>query len=251
MRTNFCRRLWTSALLAISLVLGQSALAETKVPQAVEAKVRAALQEALPSQTVEAVFAVPMPGVVGIELEGNNLLYASEDGRFILTGELYEMTAPIRNLGEARRSVKRKEVMDAVPVEDMLVFSPKGEVKTHVSVFTDVDCGYCRKLHLEMAELNALGIEVRYLAYPRAGVGSPTYNKIVSAWCAGNPNEALTSLKAGKTIPTATCDNPVASQFDIGNQIGVRGTPAIVTASGELLPGYMPAADLAAAVGLE
>jgi thiol:disulfide interchange protein DsbC len=132
----------------------------------------------------------------------------------------------------------------------MLKFKPKGETRAVVSVFTDVDCGYCRKLHLEMADMNALGIEVRYLAFPRAGVGSPTYDKIVSAWCADDRNQALTDLKLGKDIPNRACPNPVAKQYELGHDIGVTGTPAIVLEDGRLLPGYMPAAELAGLLGL-
>ena len=122
--------------------------------------------------------------------------------------------------------------------------------KTHINVFTDVDCGYCRKLHQEIADINKLGIEVRYLAYPRQGLGTETHRRIASAWCADNPNEALTTLKQGGQIPNKQCDNPIAGQYELGQQVGVTGTPAIVTADGRLLPGYMPAPKLAEALGL-
>jgi thiol:disulfide interchange protein DsbC len=133
----------------------------------------------------------------------------------------------------------------------MIVFSPKGQVKASVTVFTDVDCGYCQKLHEEVPALNAKGIEVRYLAYPRAGIGSPSYNKIVSAWCANDQQDALTKLKRRQPIPTNICaGNPVAAQFALGGKMGVRGTPALVLESGRLLPGYMPADRLAAELGV-
>ena len=155
------------------------------------------------------------------------------------------------NLAENRRAKKRKALLDELAPEDMVVFSPSGETRTYVHVFTDVDCGYCRKLHQEMADINALGIEVRYLAYPRAGIGTPSHDKLVSAWCADNPNQAMTALKNGLTIPPAMCDNPTASQYELGQQVGVTGTPAIITADGRVLPGYMPAARLAGALGLQ
>ena len=132
-----------------------------------------------------------------------------------------------------------------------LVFAATGKRKATISVFTDVDCDYCRKLHLEVPELNAMGVEVRYLAYPRAGVGSESYRKIVSAWCATDPNTALTALKAGKTITDNQCsDNPVADQYQLGQQMGISGTPAILLEDGRLLPGYMPAAQLAESIGI-
>ena len=164
---------------------------------------------------------------------------------------MYRLGSQIVNLAEQRRAVSRKAILDRVPIEEMVVFAPSGPTKAHVSVFTDVDCTYCRKLHQEMADINALGIEVRYLAYPRRGLDNPTYDKIVSAWCSDNPNEAITELKAGRNIPASTCENPVADQYALGQRVGVTGTPAIITAGGVLLPGYMPAADLAARIGLQ
>ena len=155
------------------------------------------------------------------------------------------------NVTDTLRAGKRKAGLAKVPAADMVVFSPKKTpVRTSIYVFTDVDCGYCRKLHLEMQAINDLGIEVKYLAYPRAGLGSESYRKIVTAWCSADPNTALTALKTGKSLPDKTCANPVADQYELGRQIGITGTPAIVTADGELLPGYMPAAELALALGL-
>ena len=208
------------------------------------------LGRVLPQMKVQDVHALPVPGMFGVDVGGGQVLYGTADGKYLFSGDLYELGDEIVNLAEGRRAVQRKAIMDAVPMEEMLVFSPEGKAKTYVSVFTDVDCGYCRKLHQEMADINALGIEVRYLAYPRAGLGTPTASKIVSAWCANSPNDALTSLKAGKNIPTADCDNPVADQYALGQEVGVTGTPAIVTEDGRLLPGYMPAAALAEAIGL-
>ena len=197
------------------------------------------------------VYALPLEGYYGIELKGGQTLYGSADGKYLFSGDMYQLEGGLINLAEERRSMRRKQLMDAEPVEDMVVFSPAGEVRDYVNVFTDVDCGYCRKLHQEMADINARGIEVRYLAYPRAGLGTPTHNKIVSAWCAKNPNDAMTALKAGQSIPEASCDNPTAHHYELGQEVGVRGTPAIVTSDGRMLPGYMPADRLATALGLE
>ncbi len=210
----------------------------------------AELDRVLPQMEVQDVFALPVVGMFGVDVGGGQLLFGTADGRYLFSGDLYELGDEIINLAENRRAVKRKAIMDAVPREEMVVFSPEGKARTYVSVFTDVDCGYCRKLHQEMAAINDLGIEVRYLAYPRAGLGTPTASKIVSAWCASNPNDALTTLKNGKNIPTADCENPVANQYALGQTVGVTGTPAIVTEDGRLLPGYMPAAALAEAIGL-
>lgn len=209
------------------------------------------LQTLRPDIPIERVSASPVAGIYALELTGGTVLYGTEDGRYLFAGDLYELgDHDLVNLAEAARTGKRKDLLDTVPTSSMVVFSPDGETRTAVTVFTDVDCGYCQKLHQEVPALNAMGIEVRYLAYPRAGIGSESYQKIVSAWCAEDPNTALTRLKARESIPPATCDNPVADQYQLGREMGVTGTPAIVLEDGSLLPGYMPAADLARAAGL-
>jgi thiol:disulfide interchange protein DsbC len=131
------------------------------------------------------------------------------------------------------------------------VFPAEGERRAFVSVFTDVDCFYCQKLHQEVPELNRRGVEVRYLAYPRAGVGSDSYRKIASAWCASDKLTAMTRLKNRETIPDNVCPgNPVADQFLLGQKVGVTGTPALVLESGQLLPGFMPADALVQRLGI-
>ncbi len=244
-------------LLAAGVVLAAPQVARAETAQTAESfpqgseKLVKAVSAAIPNLPIESVTATPLSGFFAIDLAGGQTLYGSADGQFLIAGDLYQITqSGVLNLAESRRAVKRQALMAQEPIEDMVVFSPAGETKDYVSVFTDVDCGYCRKLHQEMADINALGIEVRYLAYPRAGLSTPTSAKIESAWCSDNPNEAMTALKSGLTIPSASCENPIARHFELGQKVGVTGTPAIVTSDGRLLPGYMPAAALAEAIGL-
>jgi thiol:disulfide interchange protein DsbC len=214
-------------------------------------KLVARLRVLRPGIPIEKVSATPIPGIYALEIGGGTVFYGTEDGRYMFAGDMYELgETELVNLAEADRTLKRKELMAEVAVTDMVVFAPAGATKAVVSVFTDVDCGYCQKLHLEVPKLNAMGIEVRYLAYPRAGIGSASYQKIVSAWCSDDRNGAITRLKARQTIPNSSCTNPVAAQFDLGRKIGVTGTPAIVLEDGRLLPGYMPAEELAKTVGI-
>ena len=204
-----------------------------------------------PEIPIERVSASPLPGIYQLELAGGTVFYGTADGRYLFAGDLYELGQDdLINLAEQGRIEKRQTLMAAVDIDDMVVFATEGERKAVINVFTDVDCGYCRKLHQEVPRLNELGIEVRYLAYPRAGIGSSAYQKIVSAWCSDDPNSAITRLKAGESIPGNTCVNPVADQYELGQQVGVSGTPAIVLEDGRLLPGYMPADDLAATIGI-
>ncbi|MDE0363944.1 MAG: thioredoxin fold domain-containing protein [Gammaproteobacteria bacterium] len=207
-----------------------------------------ALQPALP---IESVTETDFEGMLAIELEDGGVLYGTADGRFLFTGDMYSVEGGgFVNLTDSIRAERRRELLAGVSRDDMIVFSPAGERKAYVDIFTDVDCGYCRKLHQEMAEINALGIEVRYLAFPRAGTDSDSYRKTVSAWCSRDPRHAITELKLGRGIPARSCSNPVSAQMELGEKIGVSGTPALVTEDGHLIPGYLPAEELAAALGL-
>ncbi|MFL0799067.1 MAG: DsbC family protein [Agarilytica sp.] len=191
-------------------------------------------------------------GVYQVSFKDRGSVYLLDDGQHFFVGDLYQLQeGRILNVTEQKKNGPRAELMAGISRDDMIVFSPEGEVKASVIVFTDVDCGYCRKLHREVPEMNKLGIEIKYLAYPRAGVGSPSYNKIASAWCADDRNAALTAIKAGETLDNNVCDgNPVAEQFEVGIKAGLNGTPAIVLESGELIPGYMPADKLAKTLGI-
>ena len=210
------------------------------------------LRRARPDIPVQGVAATPLDDVFAVELEGGVTLYGTADGQYLFAGDMYRIEDnALVNLAESRRQERRVELISSVPAEDAWVFAPaKGDTKAVINVFTDIDCGYCRKLHQEVPRLNELGVEVRYLAYPRSGIGTPSYNTIVSAWCADNRLSAMTDAKAGKSITTKTCVNPVADQFQLGQQVGVTGTPAIVTDTGRLLPGYMPADRLAETLGI-
>jgi len=237
---------------AASLALPLTAAEEAASPAAGDAdKLVQRLKALRPDIPIENVASSPIPGIYALELAGGTVFYGTADGRYLFAGDLYHLgDDELTNLAEAGRAEKRRELMDDVSRDDMVVFSPAGARKAAITVFTDVDCGYCQKLHQEVPQLNEMGIEVRYLAYPRAGVGSSSYQKIVSAWCADDPNTALTRLKARQPVPDATCPNPVADQLELGRAMGVSGTPAIVLEDGTMLPGYMPAEALAAEMGL-
>lgn len=233
--------------LALSIMLGSSAQGAATGTNELVARLKA-LRPDLP---VVKVHPTPVAGIQGIELEGGTFLYVTEDGRHLFAGDLWEMDSTLINLTDTFRNSKRMAQLAKVPVEEMVVFSPKKTTRQSVFVFTDVDCGYCRKLHQEMSAINDLGIEVRYLAYPRDGIGSVAYTKLVSAWCSDDRQSAITRLKAGQAVPAKTCTNPVADQYQLGRSLGITGTPAIITQSGELLPGYLPAKELALALGLK
>jgi thiol:disulfide interchange protein DsbC len=209
------------------------------------------LQALRPDIPIERVGVTPIPGIYALELGGGTVFYGTGDGRYLFAGDLYELREDdLVNLAESGRSEMRRELMATVARKDMVIFSPAGPVKAGINVFTDVDCGFCQRLHQEVPKLNEMGIEVRYLAYPRAGVGSRSYQKIVSAWCAEDANTALTKLKAREEIADVDCANPVADQYALGQEMGIAGTPAIILDDGRMLPGYMPAEELAKTLGI-
>lgn len=216
--------------------------------ESVEERIRKQFNASRPDLAIATIAETPVEGLYEVTFSKGPKVYATADGRHFFLGDLYEVGAGgFVNLAEQEREADRAALMDKVKRKDMIIFSPDGKPKGAVYVFTDVDCGFCQKLHREVPELNGLGIEVRYLAYPRAGVGSVTYNKMVSAWCAKDSQRALTALKNRESIAAKSCpDNPVTAQYQLGAQVGVTGTPAIVTTDGRLIPGYMPAERLAA-----
>jgi thiol:disulfide interchange protein DsbC len=185
----------------------------------------------------------PIPGFYEV-LMGPNLTYFSADGRYMMLGDLVD-TKTYKNLSVPRRNAARTKAIDAVGEENMFVFAPEKEPKHTINVFTDIDCGYCRKLHREIGSYNENGIKVRYLMFPRAGKDSKSYEKAVDAWCATDRNAALTKAKKGERLDRKDCPNPVQQHMALGELMGVTGTPTIITDTGEILPGYVPAASLA------
>ena len=203
------------------------------------------LLELSPQMQVERVISLEELGMYAIEISGGRTIYGMEDGIHFFTGNLFRFDGDITNLSELRQNKKREQLMNAISDEDTITFGEgEGSFVETINVFTDVDCGYCRKLHSEIDEINALGIRVRYLAYPRGGIGSEGYEKLVTAWCSKDSQETLTNLKAGRTVEMSNCESPVEDQYFLGQQIGISGTPAIITSDGRLFPGYLPAGEL-------
>ncbi len=171
---------------------------------------------------------------------GTDVYYVTPDGRYLVSGSMFDLSSQ-SNLTEQRLSGLRKAMLKDVDESSMIIYKAKGKQKHVITVFTDIDCVYCRKLHSGMAEMNKLGITVRYLAYPRAGIGSPSYDKAVSVWCAEERNKAMDDAKNNNKITPKKCDNsPVAKDFMLGQKLGVNSTPTILLEDGHLMPGYAP-----------
>ncbi len=205
---------------------------------------RAALLKLLPAGSkLEDLRPSPIAGIYEF-VQGAEVSYLTADGKYFLDGNLYDMKSR-ENLTEDLRARARLALISTVPESQMLIFGPKNPQYT-ITVFTDIDCPYCRKLHSEMAELNRLGVRVRYMFYPRTGPNTESWKKAEAVWCSPDRNEALTRAKAGAQLNMSkTCDaTPVAREYALGQTIGVRGTPAILTESGDYISGYMPPREL-------
>jgi thiol:disulfide interchange protein DsbC len=211
-----------------------------------KSNIRDRLEKMLPGYEITSIHETPVPGVYEVLL-GTELVYVSGDGRYMLQGRLVDLetranlteTSPRLAEAERRQAQERAKTLSELDEDEMIIFAPEDYQYT-VTVFTDIDCGYCRKLHREIDGYENEGIRVRYLFFPRAGAGSPSFEKAVSVWCSDDRQQALTDAKAGKTPPKKTCENPVLDQMKLGEAFGVAGTPAIVFDSGALVPGYVP-----------
>ena len=204
-------------------------------------KVKEILAKMIPNEKPDAVTKSPLPGLYEV-IYGPEVMYVSGDGRFLVQGDLVDLESK-KNLTEEKRSAGRRKLIASIDPSTMITFSPKN-VKHVVTVFTDLDCPYCRKMHSEIADYNQRGIEIRYLAFPRSGLNTPSYFKAVSVWCSKDRKEALTIAKAGGKVDEHTCDNPVRSHMMMGSQVGVTGTPTLVLEDGSVMPGYVPAQQL-------
>lgn len=202
-----------------------------------QARARAVVEGLIPQVAVDSVKPAPLPGFQEVMVAGQ-LLYVSDDGKYLVQGSVLDVEAR-RDLTEASKAVVRREVLASMDASQRIVFAPDNPVHT-VTVFTDIECGYCRQLHREIEQYNAQGIAVEYLFFPRSGLGGEAYREAVSVWCADDRKAALTAAKAGRPVPERTCENPVAADFAAGQRIGVEGTPAIFNAEGRQIGGYVP-----------
>ncbi|MDQ3229396.1 MAG: DsbC family protein [Pseudomonadota bacterium] len=194
---------------------------------------------------IDHVGVAPVPGFREVVVAGQTI-YISDDGRYLLQGNLFDTTTKT-DLSQASLGKVRRELLKTIPASDRIVFAPPNPKYT-LSVFTDIECGYCQKLHGDIAEYNRQGIAIEYLAFPRMGLGSPDHKKMIAVWCATDRKKALTDAKAGRNIAMKDCTNPVTMQYDLGQRIGLTGTPMLINSDGKQLPGYMPPAEMRAAL---
>ena len=209
----------------------------------ISSKINAVLPEGMSVQNIKKS---KIENLFVVDIGDLQPIYASKDGEFFFYGELYAVNGNVLlNTTKDEINSKRKSILEKELSEDDFISFKSEDEKYRVIIFTDVYCGYCRKFHNEIKDFNNLGITVDYVAFPRSGLNSDSYNKIVTAWCSNDPKKTLTKMKQGIDVNLSTCqDNPVESNYLLGQKIGITGTPAIIKSNGELLPGYLPPAEL-------
>lgn len=231
--------------LALIACVGISGAAIAQAPAAAAAKAdpRVAIAKRFGDIKLEDVRMSPVSGVYEVT-RGSEISYVTADGRYAILGDMIDIDADA-NLSENRRRTIRARIIETIPDSEMVVYSPK-DPKYTITVFTDIDCGYCRRLHSQIAEYNRLGIRVRYMFFPRSGPNTDSWHKAEAVWCSSNRNEALTRAKNGEDVKSPKCPSDIVKRdFELGQKLAVDGTPAIFLQSGEMLPGYAPPGQLA------
>jgi len=232
MRKLFCLLL---VAIASSAIAAEPA---TKAP----ADPRVEIAKKFPGSKAEDIRPSPIKGMFEVRM-GGDVAYVSAEGRYLISGDMFDIESRT-NLTETGRADERRKLLAKLDEKDMIVFAP-ATTKHTITIFTDVECGYCRKLHSEIEEINKLGVRVRYMAYPRSGPGTADWAKMETVWCSKDRKAAITQAKQGGDVKAQACGaTPVAKQYELGEQMGVRGTPAIYTAGGDYIGGYLPPQQL-------
>jgi thiol:disulfide interchange protein DsbC len=222
-------------------VFGALTMLVAAVAVAGQAADETAIRKALGGLEPDSIQTTPVDGVYEVAI-GPHVVYVSADGRYMFQGDLIDV-AKRESLTEPRRRQMVTALLDKVSEDDMIIYEP-AKTRHTITVFTDIDCGYCRKLHKEMQDYLDAGIRVRYMFFPRAGAGSVSWQKAEAVWCAKDRKTALTAAKNNKPIDMKTCTNPIAEHMKLVDQLGARGTPFIVLEDGSTQPGYLPAAQM-------
>jgi len=220
-----------------SVCLWFGLLAWMGLAQADNAEMKSKLEAIMPGIKIENIQPLDNTGLFETVINGE-IIYFSEDARYVFQGDVIALETR-ENITENKRVSLRKESLASLDEADLIVYEPEKTEYT-LTVFTDIDCGYCRKLHMQMDEYNALGIRIRYMAFPRAGLDSESFEKAEDVWCADDRQQAMTDAKNGQMVDSKQCESPVKDQYQTGRRLGVTGTPALFLDSGEMLPGYIP-----------
>ncbi len=244
-------QIFRSVLMAALCVAGSVSVVAQEASEALRAKLVQSLEVASNNQLqIVNIKPTVLANIFEVELNTGELLYTDISGDYLFAGDMYQTTQQgLMNLSASTRQARNLEKIAAVPEAEMIVFSPE-EVRATISVFTDVDCTYCRALHRDLETLMERGLEIRYLAYPRGGEQAASIGKMRSVWCSDDRHKSLTQAKNGQNLPARECESPILEHYALGNELGITGTPAIVFPDGRLVPGYLDADTLASMLQL-
>jgi thiol:disulfide interchange protein DsbC len=231
--------------LLLSLMIG---ILYSAVTFADEAAMAESLSKVIPNISKENISKTPIDGLYQVII-GARVIYASGDGRYIVQGEMVDLVTR-ESLTDKTLKLARKAQLAKVDESKMIIFAAK-KAKHTITIFTDIDCGYCRKLHAGLDGYLDAGITVRYLFFPRSGPDTESYFKAVSVWCAKDRNEAVTEAKLNDNVVTKKCDHPIDEHMELAQAFGINGTPAIIADDGTMVPGYVPAKQLMEHLGWE
>ncbi len=227
-------------VISLLVLVASTFTALAQQPQSLREKLAVAIE--VPSQNqleIVSLNATALPNIYEVELNTGEVLYSDISGDYLFAGDMYQTTAEgLLNLSANKRQERNSDKIAQIPEEEMIIFTPE-VVKATITVFTDVDCTYCRALHRDLEKLMAAGIEVRYMAYPRGGENAESYTKMISVWCSDDRAKALTQAKNGQDLPERNCDSPILAHYKLGNELGISGTPALVFPDGRVIPGYL------------
>jgi thiol:disulfide interchange protein DsbC len=233
-------------LLFIGLNLYSLVVISQEIPTSVKTQIIAGLKNGPAGLTVTKIETTPMAGVYQVSVNGNQVFYSSGDGQYIFTGKMFKVAnGKVTDIVQVKQSLLNISKIKQVPPQDTIVYPATGTKKHQLYVFTDVDCPYCAKLHKEIPKLNQLGVEVVYLAFPRAGLESPSFSKIASVWCADSPKQNMQKMFNGDYMDLIDCDDKaITSQYYLAKQLGIEGTPATFFEDGKMMYGFHSAEDL-------
>ncbi len=216
--------------------------------QAGPAAIKKSMSAILPGVPIKSIKASSIAGLFEVHI-GTEVYYVTSDGRFLVYGDIIDVKSR-QNLTAIARGQVRLEIINAVSEDKMIIYEPR-KTKRTITVFTDIDCPYCRKFHKDVPTLVKGGIRIRYIVFPRDGLSTSTYQKSVAVWCSRDRKKALTLAKTGGKLENKTCANPIAEHYELAGRVGVRGTPTLVVDDGRILPGYVPPDKLFALLGIE
>lgn len=239
-------------MLAAALAMAFAPVLMADLDPAVEKKIITGLKQWRPDLNFTNIIQTPISGLYHVQVVGGPSIFTSIDGRYVIQGDLNKTSrGSVENWLDGVYAPRRRDLIAAANPDNMVAFKPGGESKAVMYVFTDIDCGFCRKLHREVPALNDMGVEVRYLAFPRAGIGSESARKLESVWCSGDPLQAMNQMKQGRVIPLQRCaTTAIQEHMQLVENMGLNATPAIILADGTLVSGYRRASQLQQILGL-